>query len=77
MVWEKVRSVHEGWKKNGDGARIPIWEEGDKKGVIGEVYCMYHLPSTKVYVGMSYHGAMERFRTHWGQGIWTMILAII
>ena len=40
--------------------------EGREEQVIAEIYYMHHLPSSKGYVGMAYHGALNRMKTHWG-----------
>ena len=65
VVWEKIKLVHDGWRKKGESTRVPNWEEGEQRGEVGEVYCLYHLASNKIYVGMSYYGALERLKTHW------------
>ena len=51
-----VKHVHEVWRKKGEIMRVPTWEEGEQRGELGEVYCLYHLASNRVYVGMSYYG---------------------
>ena len=66
-VKEKVQEVHKQWFRAGEGHRIPDLPEGREPQVIAEVYYMHHLPSAKGYVGMAYHGAHERMKTHWGR----------
>ena len=65
-VFDKVVAVHKQWLQEGQSHKVPNLVEGRQKGIISEVYCMHHLPSGKNYVGMAYHGAHERMRTHWG-----------
>eukprot|EP00667_Euglena_gracilis_P000489 EG_transcript_489 len=65
-VQTKVASIQQGWWADGDSHRVPQFVEGRDCGTISEIYYMHHLPSGKGYVGLAYHGAHERMKTHWG-----------
>ena len=64
-VARRVKEVQEQFIRDGTPEKVPIFEEGRDPGIISEVYYMHHLPSAKGYVGLAYHGAHERMKTHW------------
>ena len=64
-VAQKVCKVHMQWTQTNPRERIPNFVEGREPQVVAEIYCMHHLPSSKGYVGMAYHGSLDRMKTHW------------
>ena len=64
-VVEKVRKVRNEGKSRGWGEKVPQFDEGRVKGVVSEIYYMHHLPSGKGYVGVAYHGALDRMQADW------------
>ena len=62
---KKILQVQARWLKELRGDKIPRFEEGRDRGKVAEVYYVHHLPSSKGYVGLAYHGALDRMKTHW------------
>ena len=61
----KIAETQAKWFQNGEEHKVPIFSEGRERGIIAEVYYMHHLPSSKGYVGLAYHGAHDRMQSHW------------
>ena len=62
---QQVETVHHEGVRGGTASKIPRFEEGRMKGTIAEIYYMHHMPSGKGYVGMAYHGSLDRMKTLW------------
>ena len=63
-AWQEIRAAHAEWRRTGGEQRVPTWKEPGVDGM-PEVYLMFHLPTSKPYVGMAYRGAYQRLQTHW------------